>query len=46
MFLPLHRVGRLDLWRRELGCDFAHWAAAGGFPPQGGVLDIGETDLA
>ena len=37
--------GHPDIWRRDLGSEPVHWAAAGGFPPRGGAADLGETTL-
>ena len=40
-FLPLHSAGRSTLWRRDLGCDPAHRAAAGGSFKQPGRQEYG-----
>ena len=45
-FIPGHSKVRPALWCRDLGSDPAHQKTTGGFPPQGGAEDSGETTTA
>ena len=41
-FLPLHSSVHPALWCKDLVHEPAHWADAGGFPPHGGMKDLGK----